>query len=153
MRSKIILHYGDPVVGNLNIKDEGLVVYMPYDDEEPTLDGLGYGEKRTLMAFYSLNNEKLNSLTFYKINDLWQSYYPSNGKRELGSVSTSLYELCSDFVLVLDDDELTVRFVNHMKSYINEEEVDAFIDELKERLKNKNAKLVLVQSKNKKDID
>ena len=154
MRTKIILHYGDPVVGNYHdFQDDGLVVYMPYDDEEPTLDGLGYGEKKALMAFYSLDNEKLNSFTFYKIDDLWQAYFPLGNQKELYNVSNNLYYLCSEILFALDNDELTVRFINHMKSCIDLDKVDAFIDELKERFKNKNAKLVLVPSKNKKDID
>jgi hypothetical protein len=154
MREKFIMHYGDPIVGEHSTEETGLVCYEPEEKEKPTLDGLTYGEKKTLMSFYSLGNEKLNGYYFYKIEDLWQGYFYLNGQRTLGAIGRTLFDLCSQIVLGLESEELSNQFINGMRFYESEEEADKFIESLKKKQEEEGPKLNLVpkDGSNKKDI-
>ena len=141
MREKVILLHGDLIEGTPITENVGDVIYMPEENESPTLDGLTYGEKKTLIAFYSLGNEKLDGFSLYKIEDVWQAYFYWNGKRELACIGHSLFELCSQLVLNLGNEDLSNRFILGMRQYVTEEEADSFIEGLKARQKDEGPKL------------
>ena len=120
---------------------------MKEEIKTPNYNNIGYGEKKTLMSFYSLEDPRLNIYTFFKIDDIWQAFITINNKRRLVKESPSLFELCSELVQSLKKEELSNRFINNMKFYITEEETDAFIEGIKEKQSDNGMKLVLVPNK------
>ena len=150
MREKVILLHGDLIEGTPITEKVGDVIYMPEENESPTLDGLTYGEKKTLIAFYSLGNEKLDGFSLYKIEDVWQAYFYWNGKRELACIAHTLFELCSQLVLSLGNEDISNRFILGMRQYVTEEEADSFIEGLKARQKDEGPKLNLIHQENNK---
>ena len=134
--SKFVLWRGDPINGEYSIENArrcgAIIGEYVGEDEKPTLDGLTPEEKKCLVAFYRVLDEN-NGFTFYKKDDMWQSYYEGDGARVLWDCSSSIFNVCSLIILFQNDEDLEKKFIDALNSPNSEEELDAYIEGLKKR--------------------
>ena len=89
---------------------------------------MGYGEKKCLMALYTVANYYKDTFTIFKENDTWKAYLTLNDSTYVFS-SPLIFDVCSNILKTLNINELTERFINTLRSYISEEETNEFIEQ------------------------
>ena len=92
---------------------------------------MGFGEKKCIMALYTVANYYLDNFTIFKENDTWKAYLTLNDNTYVFS-SPLIFDVCSNIIKTFNNDELTARFINILKCNISEEEINDFIEQLNE---------------------
>ena len=95
-------------------------------------DTIGYGEKKCLMALYSVANGYLDNIYFIKQNDSWQVYYQDEETKTLVCNSPLIFDACSSVLKLIDSEDLTTRYINTLRTYVTADETDEFINGINE---------------------
>ena len=95
-------------------------------------DTIGYGEKKCLMALYSVANGYLDNIFFIKQNDSWQVYYQDEETKKLICNSPLIFDACYSILKIIGNEDLTTRYINTLRTYVTSEKTDEFINEINE---------------------
>jgi hypothetical protein len=99
------------------------------ENKKIIFDTIGYGEKKCLMALYSVAEDYLDNIYFVKQNDLWQAYYVDGETKTLICSSVLIFEVCSTILRKLNDENLSYRFINRLRTNTPPNETDEFIND------------------------
>ena len=98
------------------------------ENKKITFDTMGYGEKKCLLAMYSVAKDYLDNIYFVKENELWKAYYVDDNTKTLICSSVLVFDVCSSILRRLEDEDLYNRFINNLRSFVPTSKTDEFIE-------------------------